>query len=60
MQFSVQYFFSFYGVTIDFQMILLDFALDFSIFTIWLLTYVWMDRQTDGENNGHKDKIMVG
>ena len=55
MQFSFQYFFLFYGCylrffncTIDFQMILIDFAIDFSIFAIWLLTYVWMDGQTDG------------
>ena len=41
-------------------MISFDFAIDFSIFTILLLTYVWMDGQTDGQNNGQTDRIMGG
>ena len=35
-------------------------ALDFAIFTIWLLMYVWMDGQTNGWNNGQTDRIMGG
>ena len=52
MQFSFQYFFHFmdelfsWNCTIDFKLILLDFAKDFAIFTIftiWLQKYGWMD-----------------
>ena len=49
MQFSFQYFFHFmdglfpWNCTIDFKLILLDFAIDFAIFTMWLQTYEWMD-----------------
>ena len=32
---------------IDWQLISLDFAIDFAIFTMWLQTYGWMDRQMD-------------
>ena len=46
--------------TIDFQLISLDFAIDFAIFTMWLQTYGWMDGQTDGQNNGQTDGIMGG
>ena len=41
-------------------MISLDLAIVFLIFTIWLMTYVWMDGETDGQNNGQTDKIMGG
>ena len=58
-------FFSFYwcylfplNCTIDFQLISLDFAIDFAIFTMWLQTYGWTDRQTDGQNNRQTDRIM--
>ena len=54
-------FFSFYewhlfplNCTIDFQLILLDFAIHFAIFAIWLQTYEW----TYGQNNGQTDRIM--
>ena len=37
-----------------------DFSIDFAIFTIWLLTYVWTDRLieqwTDRQNNGRTDQ----
>ena len=46
--------------TIDFKLILLDFAIDFAIFTMWLQTYGWTDGQTDGQNDGQTDKIMGG
>ena len=46
--------------TIDFQLILLDFAIDFAIFTMWLQTYGWMDGQTDGQNNGQTYGIIGG
>ena len=38
----------------------IDFAIDFAIFTIWLLTYIWMDGQTDGQSNGQTDRIIGG
>ena len=44
--------------TIDFQLISLDFAVDFAIFTMWLQTFGWMDGQTIGQNNGQTDGIM--
>ena len=46
--------------TIDFQLISLDFAIDFAIFTMWLQTYGWMEGQTDKQNNGQTDGIMGG
>ena len=27
---------------------------------MWLQTYGWTDRQTDGQNNGQTDRIMGG
>ena len=51
--------FGFY-FTIDLKLISLDFAIDFAIFTMWLQTYGWTDRQTDGQNNGQTDRIMGG
>ena len=44
----------------DFQLISIDFAIDFASFTIWLQTYGWMDGQTDGQNTGQTDRIMGG
>ena len=41
-------------------MILLEFAKDFAIFTMWLQTYGLADGQTDGQNDGQTDKIMGG
>ena len=41
---------------IDFKLILLDFAVDFAIFTMWLQIYGW----TDGQNDGQTDKIVGG
>ena len=46
--------------TIDFQLISIDFAIDFASFTIWLQMYGWMDGQTDGQNNYWTDQIMSG
>ena len=46
--------------TIDFQLISLDFAIDFAIFTMWLQTCGWTDGQTDGQNNGQTDRMMGG
>ena len=50
----VSIFFLFYGwclfplnCSIDFQLISLDFSIDFAIFTMWLQTYGWMDRPMD-------------
>ena len=49
MQFFFQFFFHFmdelfpWNCTIDFKLILLDFAIDFASFTMWLQTYEWMD-----------------
>ena len=45
---------------IEFQLILLDFAIDPAVFTMWLQTYGWMDGQTEGQNNGQTDGIMGG
>ena len=44
----------------DFRLILLDFAIDFAIFTTWLRTCGWTDGQTDGQNNGQTDRMMGG
>ena len=46
--------------TINFQLISLDFVIDFAIFTLWLQMYGWMDGQTDRQNNGQTDRIMGG
>ena len=49
MQFSFQYFCHFmddlspWNCTIDFKLILLDFAINSAIFTVWLQTYEWTD-----------------
>ena len=37
---------------------LLDFAIDFAIFTMWLQSYGWTDGQTNGQNDRQTDKIM--
>ena len=42
----------------DFQLISLNFAIDFAIFTMWLQTYGWMDGQTIGQNDGQTGGIM--
>jgi len=67
MQFSSQYFFSFYGCYMfllncatRFKLISLDFAIDLAIFTMWLQTYGLMDGQTDEQNNGQTDRIVGG
>ena len=44
----------------DFQLISIDFAIDFAILTMWLQTYGWIDGQTDGQNTGQTDRIMGG
>ena len=46
--------------SVFFSLISLDFAIDFAIFTMWLQTYGWTDRQTDGQNNRQTDRIMGG
>ena len=43
-----------------FKLISLDFSIDFANFTMSLQAYRGTDRQTDGQNNGQTDKIMVG
>ena len=60
-------FFSFNGCylfqwsrTMEFPLISLDFVIDFAIFTMWLQTCGWTDRQTDGQNNGQTDRMMGG
>ena len=57
--------FSFYGCYLfplncatRFQLISLDFAMDFAIFTMWLQTYGWTDEQIDEQNNRQADRIM--
>ena len=37
---------------------LLDFAIDFAIFTMWLQLYGWTDGLTDGQNDRQTDKII--
>ena len=49
-----------WNCTIDFKLILLDFAIDPAVFTMWLQTRGWTDGQTDGQNNGQTDRIMAG
>ena len=49
-----------WNCTIDFELILLDFAIDFAIFTMWIQTYGLTDGQTDRQNNGQTDRIMSG
>ena len=47
-------------VIFDFQLISIDFAIDFAIFTMWLQMYGWIDGQTDGQNTEQTDRIMGG
>ena len=66
MRFSFQYLFHFidklfqWNCTIDFKLILLDFAISFAIFTMWLQTYEWTNGQTYGQNDGQTVKTMGG
>ena len=57
MQFSFQYLFHFmddlfpWNCTVDFKLILLDFVIDFAIFTMWL-------RGVDGPMDKQMDRMM--
>ena len=53
-------FFSIFFHFMDDTYHLLDFAIDFAIFTMWLQTCGWTDGHTDGQYNGQTDRLMGG